>query len=66
MAPNAGIGRFLSIHRFGHQSGRGEWSGAFSAAKFHVFSARVFLDMSQEAFINNVIGFSVQTWVWGR
>ena len=37
----------LTIHRFGHQSGRGERSGGLSAAKIHDFSARVFLDRSQ-------------------
>ena len=51
----------LTIHRFGHQSGRGERSGGLSTAKFHVFSARVFLDMSQEAHIHNIIEFLGQT-----
>ena len=41
------IGRVQTIHRFGHQSGRGERSGGLSAAKLHDFSARVFLDRSQ-------------------
>jgi hypothetical protein len=30
------------------------------------FSAHVFLDMSQETFINNIIGFPGQNWVWGQ
>ena len=51
----------LTIHRFGHQSGLGERSGGLSTAKFHVFSARVFLDMSQEAHIHNIIEFLGQT-----
>ena len=46
IAPNSGIEGFLTIHRFGHQSGRGERSGGLSTAKFHEFSARVFLDRS--------------------
>ena len=44
MALNAGIGGVLTVHCFGHQSGRREASGRLSTAKFHVFSARVFLD----------------------
>ena len=51
----------LTIHRFGHQSGLGERSGGLSTAKFHVFSARVFLDMSQEAHMHNIIEFLGQT-----
>ena len=51
----------LPIHRFGHQSGRGERSGGLSTVIFHVFSARVFLDMSQEANIHNIIEFLEQT-----
>ena len=47
VAPNEGMRRFLTIHRFAHQSGRGERSGGLSAAKFRVFSARVFLYRSQ-------------------
>ena len=54
----------LPIHRFGHQSGRGERSGGLSTAKFPVFSARVFLDMSQEAHIRNIIEFLGQTGAW--
>ena len=42
-----GIEGFLTRHRFGHQSGRGERSGGLSTAKIHDFSARVFLDRSQ-------------------
>ena len=45
----------LSIDRFGCQSGHGERSGVLGTAKFHVFSARVFLDMCQEAIINHII-----------
>ena len=61
----------MTIHRFGHQSGLGERSGGVSTAKFHVFSARVFLDMSQEAHIHNIIEFLGQTGAgvglgWGR
>ena len=41
------IGRVQTIHRSGHQSGRGERSGSLSAAKLHDFPARVFLDRSQ-------------------
>ena len=41
------IGGVQTIHRFGHQSGRGERSGGLSAAKIHDFSARVFLNRSQ-------------------
>ena len=33
----------LPIHRFGHQSGRGEIFGGLSTAKFHVVPVRVFL-----------------------
>ena len=44
-APHQAL-RFLTIHRFGHQSGRGERSGGLSTAKIHDFSARVFLDRS--------------------
>ena len=51
----------MTIHRFGHQSGLGERSGGLSTAKFHVFSARVFLDMFQEAHTHNVIEFLGQT-----
>ena len=42
------IGGVQTIHRFGHQSGRGERSGGLSAAKFHDFSARIFLDRSRK------------------
>ena len=42
-----GIEVFLTIHRFGHQSGHGERSGGLSTTKIHDFSARVFLDRSQ-------------------
>ena len=42
------IGGVQTIHRFGHQSGRGERSGGLSAAKIHDFSARVFLDRSRQ------------------
>ena len=43
------IGGVQTIHRFGHQSGRGERSGGLSAAKIHDFPARVFLNRSQTA-----------------
>ena len=42
-----GIGGVLTIHRFGHQSGRGERSGGLGTAKIHDFAARVFLNRSQ-------------------
>ena len=32
-----GIEGFLTIHRFGHHSGRGKRSGGVSAAKFMIF-----------------------------
>ena len=48
-----GIEGFLTIHRFGHQSGRGERSGGLSTAKIHDFSARVFLDRSQRTQIHS-------------
>ena len=51
----------LTIHHFFHQSGRGGRSGGFSIARFHVFPARVFLDMSQEAHIHNMILLLGQT-----
>ena len=51
----------LFIDRFGHQLGCGERSGGLGTAKFHVFSVRVFLDMSQEALINNIVEFLGQT-----
>ena len=54
MAPNTGIRRFLTIHRFGHRLGRGERSGGLSTAKFHVVSARVFLDSSQKTHKNKM------------
>ena len=57
MGPNSGISGALAIHFFSHQSGRGERSGGLSTAKFHGFSVRVFLDMSQEALIRNIIEF---------
>jgi len=47
----------LSIVRFGHQSGPGERSGGLGTAKFHDFSVRVFLDMSQHALMHNIINF---------
>ena len=43
VATNAGIKRFLTIHRFGHRLGRGERSGGLSTAKFHIVSARILL-----------------------
>ena len=51
----------MPIHRFGHQSGRGESSGGLSTSKFYAFPARVFLDMPQEAHIHNILEFLVQT-----
>ena len=42
-----GIEGFLTIHRFVHQSGRGERSGGLSTAEIHGFLARVFLGGSQ-------------------
>ena len=41
------IGGVQTIHRFGHQSGPGKRSGGLSTAQIHVFSARVFLDGSE-------------------
>ena len=61
MAANAGIGGVLTVHRFAHQSGRGEGSGGLKSSIYHVFSARVFLDMSQEKKIDNIIEFLGQT-----
>ena len=66
MVPNAGIGGVLTIHRFGHQWGRRERSGRVSTAKIHVFSARVFLDRSQNTEIHNITIIPRQNWVWGR
>ena len=55
-------GEVLTIHRFGHRSGQGERSGVCSTAKVHdLFSARGFLDMSQEEHIHNIIEFWGQT-----
>ena len=54
----------LPTHRFGHQSGCGERSRGVGTAKFHVFSVRVFLDMSQEPYIRKVIEFLGQTGAW--
>ena len=51
----------MPIHRFGHQSCRGERSGGLSIGEFHVLSVRVFSDMSQEAHIHNIIEFLGQT-----
>ena len=51
----------MAIHRFGHQSGLGERSGGLSTAKSYVFSARVFVDMSQEAHTHNIVEFLGQT-----
>jgi hypothetical protein len=48
----------LSIDRVGHQAGRGGRSGGLVTAKVHVFSARVFLDMYEEALINNIMSSS--------
>ena len=62
--PDTGISEVPGIHRFSHQSGRGEGSGGLSTDKFNGFSARVFLDMSQEALILNILEFLGQTWVW--
>ena len=60
MSPNAAIRRgVLTLHRLGHQSGRGERSGGVSTAKFHVFSARVFLNRpptSEILDINVILG----------
>ena len=53
--------KVLSIGRFRHQLGCGERSGGLGTAKFRVFSARVFLDMSQETYRHNVIEFLGQT-----
>ena len=66
MGPISRISGVLAIDRFSHHSGRGERSGALSTAEFRVFSACVFLDMSQEALIRNITGFLGQTWVLGR
>ena len=66
VGPNSGISGILIIDRFGHQSGRGERSGGLNTDTFYVFLARVFLDMSQEALINNTIGFPGQNWLGGR
>ena len=66
MGPDSGISGVQGIHRFSHQSGRDERSGALSTARFNGFSARVFLDMSQEALILNIIEFLWQKRVWGR
>ena len=60
--------KVLSIGRFRHQLGCGERSGGLGTTKFHVFLARVFLDMSQETYRHNVIEFLGQTgagWGWG-
>ncbi len=56
--PDTGISRVPGIHCFSHQSGLGEKCGGFIIAQFYGFSAGVFLDMSQEALIHNIIGFS--------
>ena len=66
MGPDTGVSWVSGIHRFSHQSGRGERSGGLSTAKFDRFSARVFLDMSQEALILNIIEFLGQNCAWGR
>ena len=66
MSPNSGMSGFLTIHRCGHQWFRGERFGGLSAAKFHVFSAHVFLDIAQEAFMHHIIGFLGQNLGLGR
>ena len=60
MDPNSEISGVLAIHHFGHQSCCGERSGRLTTAQFHVFPVRVFLDMSQEALIQNNTRFPGQ------
>ena len=66
VGPDIRISGVPGIHRFSHQSGRGERSGGLGSVKFHVFSACVFLDMSQEALILNIVEFLWLNWVRGR
>ena len=66
MALNASVAGVLTIHRFGHQSGRHKRSGRASTAKFHVFSARVCLDRSQNTEIHDITIILRQNWIWGR
>ena len=65
MVPNEGIGGVLAMHRFGHQCGCRERSGRVSTTKIHVFSARVFLDKSQNTEIHNITIILRQNWVLG-
>ena len=43
----------LTIHRFAHQSARRKSSGRASAAKFHVFSARLLRQVSKHMSISH-------------
>ena len=63
--PNEGIGGVLTVHCFGHQSGRGERSGGLGTAKIHDFSARVFLDRAQKSEVVNISTILGQKWGWG-
>ena len=56
----------ISVHRFVYQSARHGSSGRASTAKFHVFSARVFLDKSQNIWIHKINIILRQNSVWGR
>ena len=66
VGPNASIGGVLTIHRFGHQSARHQSSGRAGTAKFHVFSARVFLDRFHNTQIHDITRIMWQNWVLGR
>ena len=50
------------MHRFVHQSARHERSGRVSTARFHVFSARVFLDRSPKPEVFNIIVILGHKW----
>ena len=62
MAPNEGIGRVLTIHRFGHQLAGHQSSGRASTAKFYGFAVRVFLDRSPRPEIPNISVILGQKW----
>ena len=61
MGPNPGMGEFLTIHCFGHHQAMVRDLEVLVPPNFMFFSARVFLDMSQEAHIHNIIEFLGQT-----
>ena len=57
VAPNEGIGGFLIIHRFAHESVRGESSGGVSTAQVNDFPAFIFLTGLEKLKFSIVIHF---------